>query len=63
MDKPSVIEDIPEGENSWNMPDNQQKSQTQTQELPLMCIILTMSRFDYIVDYPMYEHSLRKPLV
>ena len=24
-----------------------------------MCLILTMSRFDYLVDYPMYELSLR----
>ena len=59
MDKPSIIEDIPEGENIWNIPDNQQKSQNQTQEFPLMCLTLTMSRFDYIVDYPMYELSLR----
>ena len=59
MDKPSVIKDIPEGEKNWNRLDNQQKYQTQTQELPLMCLILTMSRFDYLVDYPMYEISLR----
>ena len=24
-----------------------------------MCLILTMSLFDYLVDYPMYELSLR----
>ena len=59
MDKPSVIEDIPKGENNWNKLDNQQIYQTQTQELPLMYLILTMSRFDYLVDYPMYELSLR----
>ena len=63
MDKPSVIEDIPEDENNWNMPNNQQKSQNQTQELPLMCLILTMSQFDYLIDYPMYERSLRNPLI
>ena len=59
MDKHSVIEDIPEGEKNWNRLDNQHKYQNQTQELPLMCLILTMSWFDYLVDYPMYELSLR----
>ena len=63
MDKPSVIEDIPAGEKNWNRLDNQQKYQTQTQELPLMCLILTMSQLDYLVYYPMYELSLRKPLI
>ena len=28
-----------------------------------MCLILTMSQFDYLVDYPMYELSLRKSLI
>ena len=28
-----------------------------------MCLILTMSWFDYLVDYPMYELSLRRPLI
>jgi hypothetical protein len=36
MDKPSVIEYIPEG--SQNKPDNQQKAETEIQELPIICV-------------------------